>query len=164
SRGLPAHDGERARGGDPSTALGTTPIFLPNGSNTFHGRDRFAPVAAALANGLAIETLGPRIDDRVQLAYEPPSYGDVVRGTIVSIDRFGNAITDVEVSRCRPAASALRVRGHVITRFETSYGDAGEGVFLIAGSTGCVEISEANGSAAARLQLSTLDRLELWPK
>ena len=138
-------------------------LFLPNGSTTFHGRDRFAPVAAALANGLTIEKLGPRVRDRARLDYEPPSYGDVIRGTIVSIDRFGNAITDIEASRLGSQPRSLHVRGHVITRFATTYGDAGEGLFLIVGSTGCLEISEANGSAAARLQLSTLDRVELWP-
>jgi S-adenosylmethionine hydrolase len=36
-------------------------FFLPKGSTTFHGRDRFAPVAAAIANGTAIEEMGPRV-------------------------------------------------------------------------------------------------------
>src|SRR4051812_32733919 len=62
-------------------------LFLPKGSTTFHGRDRFAPVAAALANGLAIGELGPRIDDRVMLDYRS--------GCIIRIDRFGNCITDL---------------------------------------------------------------------
>lgn len=138
-------------------------FFLPDGSNTFHGRDRFAPVAAAIANGAAIGELGPRIDAITRLRYEPPSYGEIVRGTIVAVDRFGNAITDVESAKIPFAPFALRVRDHVIDRVEQNYGDAAPGAFLIVGSTGCVEISVANASAAERLQLRRLERVELTP-
>lgn len=137
-------------------------FFLPDGSSTFHGRDRFAPVAAAIANGSALDELGPRVE-RMKLRYEPPSYGDVVRGTIVAIDRFGNAITDVERSHIPFSPFALGVGAHVIDRLETNYGDASAGAFLIVGSTGCIEISVANASAAERLQLRRLERVELWP-
>ena len=137
-------------------------LFLPDNSTTFHGRDRFAPVAAALANGLPLAEVGPPLDRIVMLPYEPPSYGDVVRGTIVAIDRFGNAITDIE-RKCVPFDSlALRVRDIVIDRVEKTYGGAAPGPFLITGSTGCIEISVANASAAERLQLRRLERVELW--
>src|SRR5207253_625763 len=67
-------------------------LFLPDGSTTFHGRDRFAPVAAALANGTSVRELGPEVQERTRLDYEPPTDS---RGTIVRIDRFGNAVTDL---------------------------------------------------------------------
>jgi hypothetical protein len=44
--------------------------IVPNGRTTFHGRDRFAPLAAALANGLAVESLGPVVDNMVRLPPE----------------------------------------------------------------------------------------------
>lgn len=138
-------------------------FFLPEGSNTFHGRDRFAPVAAAIANGTALAELGPRLDALVRLRYEPPTYGDAVRGTIVAVDRFGNAITDVERAKVPFEPFALRVRDHVIDRVEQNYGHAAPGAFLIVGSTGCIEISVANASAAERLQLRRLERVELTP-
>lgn len=138
-------------------------FFLPDGSNTFHGRDRFAPVAAAIANGTAIASLGPRLESIVRLQYEPPSYGDIVRGTIVAVDRFGNAITDIERAKIPFTPFALRVREHVIDRVESNYGNAAPGAFLIVGSTGCVEISVTNASAAERLQLRRLERVELTP-
>ncbi|HVG23871.1 MAG TPA: SAM-dependent chlorinase/fluorinase [Thermoanaerobaculia bacterium] len=138
-------------------------FFLPDGSNTFHGRDRFAPVAAAIANGTALAELGPRLESYSRLRYERPSYGEVVRGTIVAVDRFGNAITDLERARIPFAPFALRVREQTIDRVETSYGNAAPGAFLIVGSTGCIEISVANASAAERLQLRRLERVELWP-
>lgn len=134
-------------------------LFLPTGSTTFHGRDRFAPVAAAIANG---HTVGGERVDLIRLRYQPPVYGDqVVRGTIVAVDRFGNVITDIERARLKRHL-AVRVHDMVIDRVEETYGNAAPGPFLIVGSTGHVEISLANASAAERLHLRRLDRLELW--
>ena len=79
------------------------------------------------------------------------------------MDRFGNAITDIERARVPFAPFALRVREHVIDRVESNYGHAAPGAFLIVGSTGCIEISVANASAAERLQLRRLERVELTP-
>ncbi|HEV7427118.1 MAG TPA: SAM-dependent chlorinase/fluorinase [Thermoanaerobaculia bacterium] len=126
-------------------------LFLADGSTTFHGRDRFAPVAAAIANGTRIDDLGPRIDDRVPLDYTP--------GAIIRIDRFGNCVTDL-VPPATPFAVIVNVQR--IDDLRTTY--TGGGAFLIVGSTGCVEISVANGSAASLLQLSRGDRVTIAPK
>jgi S-adenosylmethionine hydrolase len=145
-------------------AVDNTALYLPNGSNTFHGRDRFAPVAAALANGMPIAEVGPRVENIVTLDYQPPSYGDhVVRGTIVAIDRFGNVITDLEAARIPFARFAMDIGNHVIDRVERNYGDAAPGAFLITGSAGCIEISVANGSAAEELGVKRLQPVELRP-
>ncbi len=136
-------------------------LFLPNGSTTFHGRDRLAPVAAALANGARLEDLGPAIETLVMLPYEPPAYGEVVVGTIVAIDRFGNAITDIEAARVPFARFTLHSGDVVVDRMEQTY--AGVGAFLIVGSSGCIEISIAGGSAAERLHLRRLQSVELRP-
>jgi S-adenosylmethionine hydrolase len=126
-------------------------LFLRNGSTTFHGRDRFAPVAAALANGMEIAELGPRIEDRVPLQYSP--------GTIIRVDRFGNCITDLEPP---PLPFAIRAGGHRIDDIRTTY--TGEGAFAIIGSTGCIEISVANGSAASLLHIQRGDRVSILSK
>ena len=138
-------------------------LFLRTTATTFHGRDRFAPVAAAIANGTPLADLGPRVDDLVRLRYEPPRYGEIVQGTIVAVDRFGNAITDIERSRVPFEPFALKVRDLTLERVEQTYGGAAPGPFLIVGSSGCIEISVANASAAERLQLRRLERVELWP-
>ncbi|MFL6246743.1 MAG: S-adenosyl-l-methionine hydroxide adenosyltransferase family protein [Thermoanaerobaculia bacterium] len=148
---------------EPFFSVENSSLFLPTTSTTFHGRDRFAPVAAALANGLALTDLGPRIESIVTLDYEPPRYGENVPGTVVAIDRFGNVITDIEAARVPFAKFAMHIGEHVIDRVERNYGDAGPGAFLIVGSTGRIEISIANGNAAERLGIKRLQRVELRP-
>jgi hypothetical protein len=156
-------DARRDAGGAPAVraySVEGRDLFLGSISATFHGRDRFAPVAAAIANGMPIDELGPAIEI-TRLPYDPPTYGQVVHGSIVAIDRFGNAITDIEAARLnRPFK--LRVRNLFIDRIEETYADAAPGPFLIVGSSGFVEISIANASAAERLQLRRLERIELW--
>jgi S-adenosylmethionine hydrolase len=125
-------------------------LFLPHGSTTFHGRDRFAPVAAAIANGTRLDELGLPISDPVMLDYE---YGAIIR-----IDRFGNCITDI----VPPATPFTVVAGDWrIDNIRTTY--SGEGAFAIVGSTGCIEISVAGGSAATLLQLRRGDRITIVP-
>ncbi|PYQ60368.1 MAG: hypothetical protein DMF58_08485 [Acidobacteria bacterium] len=137
-------------------------LFLPDGSTTFHGRDRFAPVAAALANGLSMEQLGPRIDNLVRIDYDPPTYDRKrAEGTIVAVDRFGNLITDVESARIPFTSFVLQARQKTVSRMSSTY--TGNGPFLIVGSAGCVEISAPQASAAALLQLSRGDRVVIIP-
>ena len=149
-------------GADRLVSVENESLFLPHGSTTFHGRDRFAPVAAALANGLPLEELGPPLAEIVRLDYEPPSYDDtVVHGTIVTVDRFGNCVTDIEAARISYPRFALHAGEHVITRSSRSYGEAGEAAFVITGSTGHIEISVANGDAAQLLSLRRGDRVSV---
>jgi len=140
-------------------------FFLPKGSATFHGRDRFAPVAAAIAGGTALRELGPTIDDIVRLDYAPPTYDDEkIEGTIVGVDRFGNLITDIDAARLPPHPE-LRSGWHVVNRVERNYGDAETGTpFMIVGSTGCIELSVANGSAADVLQFGRGEKVVITPK
>ena len=126
-------------------------LFLADGSTTFHGRDRFAPVAAAIANGTRIDALGAHVDDRVPLDYTP--------GAIIRIDRFGNCVTNL-VPPSTPFAVIVNDRR--IDAIRTAY--SGDGAFVIIGSTGCIEISVANGSAASLLQLRRGDRVTIAPK
>jgi S-adenosylmethionine hydrolase len=148
----------------PAVSVENERFFLPGGGTTFHGRDRFAPVAAAIANGTPLHELGPRVDGMVTLDYQPPSYDcAAAAGTIVAVDRFGNLITDIETARLPFARFAARAGGHSIARMAYTYGEGAEGPFLITGSTGCVEISVSEASAAALLQLGRGDRVTIVP-
>ena len=71
-------------------------LFLAAPGATFHGRDRFAPVAAFLLRGGAPGDLGPEIADPVHLARTPPRREPgLLSGVVIHIDRFGNLITDI---------------------------------------------------------------------
>ncbi|MBW1868490.1 MAG: SAM-dependent chlorinase/fluorinase [Deltaproteobacteria bacterium] len=73
-----------------------TKYFLPDVSNTFHGRDIFAPVAAHLSKGADPLEMGPTISDPVKLPL-PASHqkGGTLYGQVVSVDHFGNLITNI---------------------------------------------------------------------
>src|SRR3989337_174970 len=72
--------------------------FLPSPSNTFHGRDVFAPVAAHLSLGVKPQQLGIKIDQLEQLNIPKPVRKKTgrVEGQIIYIDRFGNLITNIK--------------------------------------------------------------------
>ncbi|HEV7923142.1 MAG TPA: SAM-dependent chlorinase/fluorinase [Thermoanaerobaculia bacterium] len=133
-------------------------LFLPNGSNTFHGRDRFAPVAAALANGLPLADLGPPIDDPVPLPYVEPVYEEErITGTVIGIDRFGNILTDIARLPFPPCA---RIGSTTIDQIARTYGEAA-GLCFVVGSAGRLEIAMPQASAADLLHLRAGDRLDI---
>ncbi|MDX1640842.1 MAG: SAM-dependent chlorinase/fluorinase [Balneolaceae bacterium] len=74
-------------------------FWRKNRSNTFHGRDIFAPVAAHLANGISLEELGSPLDKLVTYRWAIPiSDKDGIQGWIVHIDRFGNLVSNIPSS------------------------------------------------------------------
>lgn len=120
--------------------------FRREPSSTFHGRDIFAPVAAALSNGVKPENFGPLIDDAVRLpALETPL-------RIIHIDRFGNCITNITREAFEGKISSLLINGKTIRDFRNFYGEhTGNNPFAIWGSAGFLEISVNGGSAAKML-------------
>lgn len=71
--------------------------FLDPVSRTFHGRDIFAPVAAHLSRGLPVRRLGRELEDYVRLPWpQATKRPGQVRGEVVHLDRFGNAITNIQ--------------------------------------------------------------------
>lgn len=127
-------------------------------SRTFHGRDIFAPAAAHLAAGVALEELGPAIDrlDCPAIAAEIDIGADEVRGHVVRVDHFGNAITDIPASLVAEHPHT-EVRGLLLDGLARSYQDA-EIVALI-GSHGHLEIAARNGSASAQYGLRIGDEV-----
>jgi S-adenosyl-L-methionine hydrolase (adenosine-forming) len=128
-------------------------------SQTFHGRDVFAPVAAWLSKGLAPPTLGGLITDYVRLAIAKPEAisGGVIRGAVLLIDKFGNLITNFSPSHLPPQANfSLAVGKSRVTQLVSSYADGrGYEVFAIVGSAGFLEIAAYQASAAAVLGART---------
>jgi hypothetical protein len=136
-------------------------FFLHPVSHTFHGRDIFAPLAAQLAKGTDISATGEiRTYQDVYLLDLPPAYlsseGHLI-GEIVSIDRFGNIITNIDRPKfCKVFTDVERpsivvsLAGHYIDAISTSYDGVADGKPLaIFGSRNCLEISVNRGNAKA---------------
>jgi S-adenosylmethionine hydrolase len=127
--------------------------FRPSPSSTFHGRDIFAPVAAALSTGVAVEDFGVEIDDEVRL----PSLDNPLR--IIHIDRFGNCVTNITRDRLG-AEKSIVINGRIISEFRKFYDESSATeVFAIWGSAGFLEISVNGGSAAKELSAKRGDEI-----
>jgi S-adenosylmethionine hydrolase len=140
--------------------LTATKYFREPLSNTFHGRDIFAPVAAELSKALSPDSFGPAIEDAVRfpsLRAELTKNGKV-KGRIIHIDRFGNCVTNIDRT-VFAGHSALLVNGKKIKSFHDSYSEAKKGLFAIWGSAGLLEISVRNGSAAKELKATRGDEV-----
>jgi S-adenosylmethionine hydrolase len=129
-------------------------------STTFHGRDIFAPVAAALSTGVEVEAFGPRIDDEVRLENSllPEVKNGRLEGRIIHVDRFGNCITNF--TRDVFDTGNLVINGETIGDFRDFYADSPRNEpFAIWGSAGFLEVSINGGSAAKKLGIKTGDRI-----
>lgn len=137
---------------------------LPNASHTFHGRDIFAPAAAALAAGLAPEELGDPTEDWLHAGFPGPVVlEDGWRTEVLFADRFGNLITPLTLpARVLEGATwSARVAGREAPLVRT-YADAGVGGLLsLIGSCGSLEISVAGGDASAVLGARVGDEVTL---
>ncbi|MEO7985311.1 MAG: SAM-dependent chlorinase/fluorinase [Gemmatimonadales bacterium] len=141
-------------------------VTLPtpdNASPTFHARDLFAPVAAALANGAAIASLGsPLTDVPHRLAYTEPRYeGKSVVGEILYVDRFGTLITNL-TPELVPGYASIEVEGLDIGPLRHTFGDVPTGgLVAYLGSGGTVELAVRDGSAARRLGMGVGGRIRV---
>jgi len=116
-------------------------------SASFHGRDLFAPVAAALARGEACpgEALAPA-------SLVAPPWPDEL-AEVVYIDPYGNAVTGLRATAVGEQ-TVLRVAGRAC-RFRRTFAEAGRGeAFWYCNSNGLVELAVNQGSAALRLDLA----------
>jgi hypothetical protein len=129
----------------------------PEVSQTFHGRDVFAPAAAYLAAGVPLERLGPTIDDPVRLAVPGCQLeGDTLVGQVLAVDRFGNLTTSIPAARLVEirgrGAPTVQVGGRPVGGLVGSYAEGDEDrAAVIVGSTGRLEIFVRSGSARVLL-------------
>jgi S-adenosylmethionine hydrolase len=142
-------------------------------SATFHGRDVFAPVAAALSMGVKPEVLGTSISDIVRLAplRTTTSRDGRLMARIIHIDRFGNCVTNITRSdltaKMIAAGVTLAVKEKTVKSFRTYFGEKPRGndkVFGIWGSAGFLEIAAANESAAKFLKVRRGDSVTVTLK
>ena len=134
--------------------------YLQPVSNTFHGRDIFAPVAAWLTKGWQTPSMGDEISDFKRFALPRPKETDgVLKGVVLRADAFGNLITnfrseDLPESALKDGAIKLQVGTQQVTRLVDTFarGNNGEAIAYV-GSSGYIEIGVNKGSASRTFSL-----------
>ena len=123
-------------------------------SNTFHGRDVFAPVAAHLSLGVPHRNFGPQIQELEWSPLpQPVTRVNSVEGEVVYVDHFGNLVTNIPIENIAgwvnvvTEINGVQIRGLSRT-FHSPEPAEGETARLIGGSLGYLEIAVPDGNAA----------------
>jgi len=147
--------------------------FLNSISQTFHGRDILAPVGAHISKGVPIETLGSHLgmQDLIRLSIPKPyiSDKDELIGTIISIDRFGNCISNINenclnkfVKNGSEKRLEIKIGKTIIKSLSRSYTGVESGCPLaIIGSFGYLEIALNCDNASRQLNVEKGDTITL---
>ncbi len=143
-------------------------LMLPYVSETFHGRDIFAPAAAHLANGVDLEEFGPKVTDLIR-----PTFTKLIKekgrieGEILHVDDFGNIITNIKYDEFNCLGKDLlqiELAQHKLQlKLSKTYttGKAQQ-LLLLIGSHGYMEIAINQGNAANKLQVKPGDKIYLF--
>jgi S-adenosylmethionine hydrolase len=158
--------------------------WLSQLSNTFHGRDIFAPVSAYLASGITCEQVGKKLDTiailpKPTLIIMPNS----IEGEVTDVDRFGNIITSIgRIQTASPERLILtplfaddnshiaissnkvtiRIGGETLQSIRKAYDEALRGqTIALVDSNGFLEVAVNQGNAAQRLDVTIGDQVEL---
>jgi S-adenosyl-L-methionine hydrolase (adenosine-forming) len=142
--------------------LNNPKYFLKNISNTFHGRDLFAPAAAWISTGITASKMGPRILKPIRLEIpEATLKSNYIKGEIIYIDRFGNATTNISaelISETFASSDTIeltigknKIDDLVTGYFQVNLGQTG----AIINSWNQVEIFCRDSSAEKKLKLKT---------
>ena len=137
--------------------------FLKKVSNTFHGRDIFAPCAAHLSLGVRIEKFGPQINNFERgRVFSPNVTKNHIEGQIVYTDKFGNLITNIHQSLVQRHSFQITLGNYVINSLSNSYSE-GKNLLPIAliGSSGFLEIALFKQSARDILGFKEKDKLRV---
>lgn len=138
--------------------------WLPKVSNTFHGRDIFAPTGAHLAAGVPMSEMGTPITDPIRLEMPRPEKtenGWLAHVTIIDI--FGNLTTDLPAEALdRNQDVIIRIYGREIDGIIESYGHREVGdLVAVVDSEDYIEVSVVNGNAQRALNAQTGDIVEV---
>jgi S-adenosylmethionine hydrolase len=159
---LPA--AERFGGVTEAHELANAEYSLQPVSRTFHGRDLFAPAAAHLAAGVALDKLGPPVDpdELVRLELPQPEIGqNRIRAVALAVDRFGNVALNLQREQLEHVELAAGARielscggDRFYAVFARTFGDAPRGsLILYEDSYGSLALAVSRGSAAQLLRL-----------
>jgi len=127
-------------------------------SNTFHGRDIFAPAAAHLAAGVQLTAFGPRLLSIHESTFEQATLGrnGELVGRIIHVDHFGNCITNITPRELERAGKGKNLTITIIDQhiheLHQTYSDGPIGALIaLIGSSDHLELAVRNGNAAQTL-------------
>ena len=146
---------------------------LPQVSSTFHGRDIFTPVAAHIANGVALSELGSSVDpvtlQRLDLMLATRQGNKVHDARILHTDHFGNLVTNIPLHLVPDLFSSSHVEATLTNQkvgisegrrfFSDSTQFQDTQPFLYGDSSGYIGIAIRNGNAARTLHVSYGDTM-----
>ena len=143
--------------------------FLSSGSPTFQARDLFAPVAAWLSRGIGISNFGDYVSDYQKFEVPRPrvTSGGTLRGEVIHIDGFGNAITNVSTTDidglCGNTSAPLKVvTGETEAPLKSFYSQTRDsGLYSLLNSSGYLEFFVNGGNASTLYNISAGDKVEI---
>jgi S-adenosyl-L-methionine hydrolase (adenosine-forming) len=144
--------------------------FLPEISNTFHGRDIFAPVSAHLSHGESPENMGLQVYDPIDLELPvPQKVGDTLFGEVINVDNFGNLVTNISRrdldSFLGSASPVIYIGNQVIEGINKFYGDISKNsVLAIINSSEMLEIAVNMGKASELMGVEPEQIMGIWVK
>ncbi len=146
------------------TNLNRPSYWLPGLSNTFHGRDVFAPVAAHLAAGVTIKQLGTQIEDPVRLELpKPVQVSGGWKGVVIHIDHYGNLSTNLTAGLfAEHLDMQVFINGVLISGLVASFSEKPANTLVaLIDSAGALAVCMVNGSAQKALNARVGDQVDL---
>jgi len=143
--------------------LTETKFFLSDISNTFHGRDIFAPVAAHVSLGVDPLKMGPVINNPVPLHLPTPEQkGNHLLGQVMRVDHFGNLITNIHIKDMEKLLGTeppiIKIGKLIIKGVRNTYSEVNTGETLaLIGSSGYLEIAVNQGRACDCIGITSVD-------
>ena len=133
-------------------------------SNTFHGRDIFAPVGAHLSKGVELSDMGEKVNDfnRGRLPVFRKTE-DHLEGEVIYIDRFGNVISNIKKEFYENYREfEVSINGTLIKKFVSSFSGVLKGEALTyTGSSGFLEIGVNQGDFARAADAKISDKIKV---
>jgi len=147
--------------------LGETDNIVPQRSATFDGRDRMAPAAALIARDKDLNKFCVEVDNIETFDLPRVSETDAsLTGEVISIDHFGNAITNIGREDLQKFAGDAPIRiefgGHVFNGVSKTYASVGSGEPLAyIGSCELLEFGINRGNLAAKHAIAVGFRIKV---
>ena len=145
------------------------PVTDANINQSFPVKDVFINAAISLANGLNISSLGkPKEKLRQSLPFRASSHGNIIRGAVIYIDSYNNAITNIDKKLFEQVGKNASfviefARGYQIDKLSNNYSEVPPGeVLALFNASGYLELAirQGNISGLLKLELNTSITIE----